>query len=161
MVGSRRIVQPFLDDRVRHRVQQRNVRARPKLQMQSRVIGQFDPARIDDDQFRPAADRLHDAIADDRMVLRRIGAAHQNRAGQFDVVERIGGGAGSQHELHPGRRRRMADPRAAVDVVGADHDSGEFLGDVVLFVGRPGRPEHADGVRAELVDDHCSRSATN
>ena len=78
----------------------------------------------------------------------------------LDVVERAGRGAGAEHRGQRGRARRVADARAAVDVVGAEHDARELLREVVVLVGRARRAEHADRVGAGAARIAASRSAT-
>jgi hypothetical protein len=66
----------------------------------------------------------------------------------LNIVERIGRRTSAEHRLHRRGRGRVADPNAAIDVVGAKHDAGEFLCKVVLFVGSACRTENADAVGA-------------
>ena len=70
----------------------------------------------------------------------------------LDVVERIGRQACPEDPFERRGARRMAHARAAIDVVRADDGPREFLGDVVVFVRRPRRAEHADAVGAVAVD---------
>jgi len=107
---------------------------------------QLDSPRVDDNQRRAPPDRLLDAGADDRMVLRRVRAADEDRPGDFDVVERVRAEACAERVLQRRGAWRMTDARAAIDVVGAQHDARELLREVVLLVGRARRSQHADAV---------------
>ena len=74
----------------------------------------------------------------------------RKRAREFDVVEGVGRRAGAEHRLHRRGGRRVADARAAIDVVGAEHDARELLREVVLLVRGARRAEHADAVGTVL-----------
>ena len=143
------VLQMLGDDHVGHRVEQRHVRARARGEMHLREVRQLDRARVDHDQPGTAADGLPDARADDRMVLGRVGAAHENGPRRLDIVEGVGGRARPEHRLERRGARRVADAGAAVDVVGADDDPRELLREVVLFVGRAGGAKDADAVGSE------------
>ena len=71
-------MQPFLDDRVQHRVQQRHIRAGPELQVEGRVAAQSLPARVRDDQLRAALRGILEIGGRDGMVLAGLRADHDN-----------------------------------------------------------------------------------
>ena len=54
------------------RVEQRDVGAGPRREVNVGIAGEFDRPRVDHDEFRPAQHRLLDARADDGMVLGRV-----------------------------------------------------------------------------------------
>jgi hypothetical protein len=113
--------------------------------MHARNPRQFGLARIDDHQVGLSAQHLlADTGADDRVALERVGADHEDGAGLLDVVEAVGGGARPQHRLERLGARRVADPRATVDVVCAEDDPRELLGEIVLLVRGARGAEDAD-----------------
>jgi hypothetical protein len=61
------------------------------------VVGELDAAGVDHDQPRPAERRLLDARAHDRVTVRRVAAADEDRPGAFDVGEGIRGRARAEH----------------------------------------------------------------
>ena len=140
------------DDHVCHRVEQGHIRPRLDREMTRRVGRQFDPPRIDHDQMRTAASGLSDAGADHRVVFQRVGATHENRAGDLDVIERVGREPRTEHRLEAGRARRVTDARTAVDVVRPNDRPRELLGEVVVFVRRTRGCEDADAVRTVAID---------
>jgi len=141
-----RIGQAFFNNHMSNGVEEGDVRTRTKGEVKRGVFGKLDPARVDDDELRALQNLLANARADDGMVLRRVRADDEDRARKLYVVEGIRRRAGAENGLHGSGRRRVADTRAAVDIVGAEHDAREFLDEVVLFVRRPGRAQDADGV---------------
>ena len=147
------VAQSLGDDRVRHRVQQRDVRPRPDGEVTGGVVGQLDAPRIDDDQACAATGGLLDSRADDRMVLGRVRARTPGSCGRVSMSskELVARPAPSMPLQRRGARR-VADARAAVDVVGADDRARELLRQVVVLVRRAGRAEHADAVGAVAVD---------
>ena len=138
----------FLDNRAGHRIEQRHVRARLQRQMNVRVMRQLDFARIDDDQFRAAQNRLLDARADDRMVFRRVGPAEEKCARLLDIIERIRSRAGAEHRFHRRGGRRMTDARATIHIVCAENNAREFLREIIVLVRPARRAEHAHAVGA-------------
>ena len=79
LVRNSSIAESLGHDRVRHRVQEGDVGARPDRQVTRRILGQLDPSWVDDDEVRATAGGLSDARADNRVVFGRVGAADQNR----------------------------------------------------------------------------------
>lgn len=131
-------------------MEKRDVRAGVKLQMHVGVAGQFDLARVDDNQLRAAQHRLLDPRADDGMVLRGIAAADEKARGLLNVIEGVRRRTGAKRLFHAGRSRRVADAGAAIHVVCAEHHAREFLREVVFLIRSPRRAEHSDAVRAML-----------
>ena len=112
---------------------------------------QLDAPRVDDDERGAVEHRLLDARPDHRMRLGRVGPSEHDQARAFDVDVGSRGGAGAGYELQGGRRRRVADPRAAVDVVGPDRGAEELLQQIGRLIGRSRRGHHAERVRAMCV----------
>ena len=71
--------------------------------------------------------------------------------GALDVGQAVGRRSGPERRPHAGGRRRVAHPRAAVHVVGAETGAEPLLEEVVLLVGALGRRETAHAVGAVLV----------
>ena len=140
----------LVEDGGAHGVEEDDVGARVELEVQRGVVAELDVARVDDDEVGAVSRGLLDARAGDGMALGRIGAADEDRPGDFDFVERVGGGAGAERHFHGGGGGRVANARAAIDVVRPEGDAGEFLRDVVLLVGAARRAEQPDAVGAVL-----------
>lgn len=86
------------------------------------------------------------------------------RAGEVDAVDEqdvavgqvadgIGGGGDAQLFEEDGDGVVGVDAAAVVDVVGADHRTGEFLEEIGFLVGTAGRLEKSEGVGAVAVAD--------
>ena len=94
-------------------------------------------ARVDHDQRArraPCAARMR--RADDGVVLGRVGADDQHAVGAVDVGDRVRHRARAERAAEPGDRRRVADARAVVDVVRAEHGARELHRGEVVLVGR-------------------------
>ena len=83
----------------------------------------------------------------------RVGADEQDAGRLVKVGHRVGGGAGAQGPLHAQGGGGVADPGAAVDVVGADHYPKKLLHQVVFFVGAAGGGDAGQGIRAVAILD--------
>ena len=70
-----------------------------------------------------------------RVSFRRIGSDDQDTIGMFQVFDGIGSSTGTEGALHAQGGGRVADPGAAVDVVGAHYGPHEFLHQVIFFIG--------------------------
>ena len=115
------VVGPAVLDRVPEDApDQRNVGARAQAHMLGRVRGRAREARIADDERRLvlllAAQHVQHR---DGMRLRRIAADQERRTRVLDVVVGIGLRAVAPRLGDAGNRRRVADARLVVDVVGA------------------------------------------
>ena len=127
-----------------HHVQQRHIGAGAQLQVIFRIGHQLDLPRINHDQRDPFHDLLFQPGAGDRVAFRGIRANHHDAFGELQILKGIGGGPGAKTLLHAPRGGGVADPCAAVDVVGAHHRPDEFLHQIVLLVGaaRRGNSRH-------------------
>ncbi len=135
------VVEALLDDCVHQRVQQRDVGAGLELEHVGRVALQRLAARVHHDQRLAAPGRLLEEGRGDRVVLGRVGADHHDHVG----IERRGEGCGHRARadvLEQGcDRARVAEPRAVVDVVGAEAGPDQLLDQVGLLVRALGRAE--------------------
>ena len=155
------VVQPLVQDDLGHRVQEGDVGARPRPEPQLREVAHLDAPRVDDDELRPALDhgpphprRRHGVV--------RVGVrADYHQAARLLVVDvRVAGRAAAEGREHRLDRRRMAEPRAVVDVVRLHDDAGELLLHVAVLVRRLGRAEGRElvaGVSREALGDVVQR----
>jgi hypothetical protein len=121
------VVELLVDDRMEQRVQQRDVAAGLELKRMRRVAHQVLAARIDDDELGAALRRLLEERSRDRMVHGRPRADDDDAFGVQRRVERrrYRARAYAFHERRDGRR--MAEPRAVVDVVRLEARAHELL----------------------------------
>ena len=124
------------------RIEQRHVAAGLELQHVVAHGGPSPwPARVHDDQLRAALGGVLQEGRGDRMVLRGAGADDDDAVGVLGGGERRGDGA-RVDAFHQRRDRRgMAQPRAVVDVVGAEAGADELLEQIGFLVGALGRAE--------------------
>ena len=147
-------MQLFGDNHLAHGILKRDIGAGSEREVDGGNLGQPGPARIDDNQSAaPAQNLLPDARANDRMAFERIGTSDQNGCRVLDIVETVGRCPGAQYRLHRSRGRRVTNPRTAIDIIGADHHPGKFLGEIAVLIGRSGRRQHADCVGSMLRHD--------
>ncbi|KFB68800.1 MAG: hypothetical protein CAPSK01_001655 [Candidatus Accumulibacter vicinus] len=145
----------LVEQDVEQTVVERDVGAGPERQVQ---VGQrcgFAAARVDDDdpQFRIGCACVLDAAKDDRMRDRRVGAGNQQAVGQGDVLVTTRWSIGAERLLVTGHRRRHAQARVGVDVVGADQPLGELVEDVIILGEQLPRDVEGDAVRPMRADD--------
>ena len=139
---------------MRHGIDDRYVRAWVELEV---VIGRdvrrankVDAARVDDDELGALAQPLLHSRGEHRMPVGGVRADHHDDVGLRDRLEVLGAGRLTERLLEPVTRRRVADPRAGVDVVVAERGAHHLLDDVDLFVGAARRGDAADRARAVL-----------
>ena len=148
---------PLRDDEVENSQQEREIRARQRLEVQTRPVGgqrrRRGEPRVDDHQ--PAAVASPGQVLHERR--HRVGdvaAEQQHRPGAADVLDRERQSAVDPERPVAGRRGRAhAEPAVVVDVARAEHDSCELAELVGLLVGQAAPAEHADRVRAVLLPD--------
>jgi hypothetical protein len=87
------------------------------------------------------------------MVFGGVGAGDEDDVGLSDVGDGVGHRATSECCGQTGHGGAVSETGAMVDVVRLQHRPGEFVGDIVFFVGDPGRGQHPDGVAAVGVFD--------
>lgn len=132
-------------------VEQRDIAAQAKLQVDIRQVCQASAARIDDDQRGAARLGAQHARADHGVVLGDVGADHQQQVGLVDVGDAATHRPGAQGASQAGHRRAVADARAMVDVVGAQHRAGKFLRRVIVLIAGMGAADHPDAGRPQFV----------
>ena len=142
--------EPVAVDDVRDAEHHGRVGAGPRREVQDAVVGELDPARVDRHELHPAQRRLLDPRADDRVALGRVGADQDRRVGVVEVGEGAGRAGEAERLAQRERRRRVADARAVVDVVGADRGAHQALHRVAVLVGRARGGEAGDRVGAVL-----------
>ena len=81
------------------------------------------------------------------MSVCRICTDNQNTGSIFQIIDAVGGRTGSESTLHTQSGRRVAHPCAAVDVVGTDDRTNEFLHEVILLIRTAGRRNSRYAVR--------------
>ena len=147
------VVELLFDDRMEQRVQQRDVAARLESEPMRGVAHQILAARIDDDQLRAALRRLLEERGRDRMIHGRPSADDDDALRVHRGVERRGHGARADafHERRDGRR--VAEPRAVIDVVGFEARAHELLEQVGLLVRALRRAEARQRLAAALVEN--------
>jgi hypothetical protein len=143
----------LLDDRVHHRVQQRDVGVRLELKVVGRVARQLAAPRVGQDQRGAGLHRVLDPGCGDRMVDDGICADDQHDVGELDVADRVRDRAGAEALEQRGDARRVAEAGAVVDVVGPKARADQLLEQVGFLVAALGRAEAAQRLRAELVAD--------
>ena len=132
------VFQPGVVQRLVQRAQQQQFGAGGRAQPHIGVAGQLRFPRVDDDELGGFAGGPLDGHAHHILLFGKVGIEHQNTAGLFQIPEGAGGGGIAQ-----GRLQRLGQFRLAVgglvDVVGTHHQPGEFLRQIMLFVGSGGR----------------------
>ena len=151
--------QTLLDDRMHHRVEHRDVGVGLELQVMRGVSRKFRAARVGEDQLRAVLHRILDPRGRHRMVDDRIGADQQHDLGLQHVHHRIRHRAGADSFQQRRDARCMAQPRAMVDIVGAETRPHELLEQVGLLVAALGRSEARQRVRSVVVADAPQRAA--
>ena len=148
-----RIDEILLDDRMHHRVQHRDVAVGLELQVVRRVPRQLRAARIGEDQLRAVLDGVLHPCRGDRMVRHRVRADQEHHLGLQHVHHRIRHRTRADAFEQCRDARRMAKPRAVIDVVGAKAGADELLEEVSLFVAALRRAETGERPRAARVAD--------
>ena len=130
------------------RVEHRDVGAVLELHHLPGVALERLAARVHHDQLGAALGRLLEEGRGDRMVLGRVGADHDDEVGVLALVEgrrhRRGADAFEQRR----HRRGVAQPRAVIDIVGAEAGAHELLEQIGLFVRALGGAEAGERLRS-------------
>ena len=137
---------------VEERRQHRHVLVRLELQHVCRVALQRLAARVHHDELRALLHRVLEESRGDRVVLGRVGADHDDHLGVLgrDEGRRHRGRADPLHQRR--HRRGMAEPRAVIDVVGAEADPHQFLEQIGLLVRALGRAEAGERLARGVAD---------
>ena len=145
------VLEPLLEDRVHHRVQQPDVGPGPELEVALRELRQPDLARVGDDERRALADGLLDAQREHRVRLGRVRADDEEEAVVLDLRDRVGAGSSAERPDQAVKSGSVSGRLARVDGVRPDPRARELLDEVVLLVRQAGRREEADRLRAVLA----------
>ncbi len=147
----------FRDDDVRERVDDRDVRAGPQLQvlggLDVRRLHEVDRARVDDDELRALAQAALELRAEHRVAVGRVRADHDDHVRLLHRGEGLGAGGFAERVLEAVAGRRMADAGAGVDVVGQERSAHQLLDEVGLLVGAARGGDAAHRVAAVLLLD--------
>ena len=110
-------------------------------------------ARVHDDELGAALGGLLEEGRGDRMVLGRVGADDDDEVGVLALVEGRGHRGRADAFQQRRHRRGVAEPRAVIDVVGAEAGAHQLLEQIGLFVRALGRAEAGERLRAVAVAD--------
>ena len=128
------------------RVEHRDVGAVLELHHLPGVALERLAARIHHDELGAALGRLLEEGRGDRMVLGRVGADDDDDVGVLALVEGRGHRGRADAFQQRRHRRGVAEPRAVVDVVGAEAGAHQLLEQIGLFVRALGRAEAGERV---------------
>ena len=151
--------EPFLDDRVHHRVQERDVGVRLELQVVRRVPRELGAPRVGENELRPVLHGILDPRRRHRMIDDGVGADQQHDLRLHHVHHRIGHRARADALEQRRDARRVAKPRAMVDVVGAESGAHELLEEIRFLVRALRRAESRQRAAAVRVADLRERAA--
>src|SRR3546814_14346806 len=79
---------------------------------------------------RPTRYTRTDTLFPSTTLFRSVGADDEQAVGALDIIEGVGAAGESEGGGQAGGGRRVAEPGAVVDVVGADRDPHELLDEV-------------------------------
>ncbi len=126
--------QALFDDRVQHRVQQRDVGVGLELQVVGRVARELAAPGIGDDELHAGLRRVLHPGRRDRMVHRRVGADEEDHFGFHHVAHLVRYRAGVDALHERGDRRCVAETRAVVDIVRSEAGAHQLLEQIGLLV---------------------------
>ena len=143
------IVQVLFQDDVHHGVEQRDITTRFLAEVQGGLLSKRYSARVRHYQPGVAGHYcLTDITTDDRVTLGSVGADDEEKVGLFKIGDGVAHGAVSESCGRTGHCRRMSETGAVVYIIGADDGPGEFLHQVILFIGKLGRTQDTQAVRS-------------
>src|SRR5471032_1322590 len=149
------VQQALGDDDVGQGVKHGDVGARAQGQVQfgagMRRVHQINASRIDDDQSRTFTQTAFELGSEHRVGVAGVGAHHQNHVGLHHRVEALSAGRFAQGLFQAITGRRVADPRAGVDVVVAERGTHQFLHQVGFFVGAAAGGDATNRIAAVLL----------
>lgn len=134
------------DQHVRETVEQRDVGARPGPQVDVHLVREAHLSGVGHDQRSPSQRLLEQSGSDDGVGFDRVGPDDQEAVCLPHIVERIGASGPSERCGEACCGRGVAEPGAVVDVVRPHDRAQEFLDEVVLLVGGPGRRDRGHGI---------------
>ena len=147
------VVELLGDDHVEHGVEHRHVGAVGELEHVGGMALERLAARVHHDELGAALRRLLEEGRRDRMVLRRVGADHDDDVGVLALVEGRGHRGGADAFQQRRDRGGVAQPRAVVDIVGAEAGAHQLLEQIGLLVRALGRAESGERAGALAVAD--------
>ena len=148
------VVTLLRDDDVRHGLEDGDVGARLLSQPERREVRQLDLARIDDDEFGIIlAHGFLKEEADDGVRLGGVAAGDDEGIQVFHLGDAVAHGAGADGQLQAGHAAGVAEARAVIDVVGAQHGAHPLLEDEVVLVAGLGAGVGGDAVAAAFGHD--------
>ncbi len=157
LIDERLVHEPFGDDDVGHGVDDGHVRAGQELQVMAgldvRAAHEVDPARVDDDELGALTQSPLHPRREDRVAVGGVGPDDDDDVRLGDRREILRAGRRAEGRLEAVAGRRMADPRAGVDVVRPERRADHLLDEVDLLVRAARRGDPADGARAVLGGD--------
>ena len=147
------IVELLGDNDIQHGVEHRHVRAVLELHHLPGMALHRRAARIHDDEFGAALGSLLEECRGNRMVVGRVGADDDDDVGVLALVEGRGHGRRADAFQQRRHRRGVAEPRAMVDVVGAEAGAHQLLEQIGLFVRALGRAEAGQRIGTIAIAD--------
>ena len=150
LAHERLVHQPFRHHHMRHGIHEGHVAARQKLQMMRsldmRRAHQVDPPRIGHDQLRPLPQPPLHPRGKHRVPIGRVRPDHQDHIRLRNAFEILRPGRGAERRLQPIPRRRVAHPRAGIDVVVAQRPAHQLLHQEHFLVGAARGTDGADRI---------------
>ncbi len=147
------VLPPVLEDVPEHAPKHGNVRARTQAHIFGGVCRGPGQPRIGDDEVRAIELLAFEQVLQRHgMRFRRIAAEEEQRLGVADVGVAVGHRAVAPGIGYAGNRRRMANARLVIDVVGSP-ERGELAVEIGALVGELGGAQPVDRVRSGLAAD--------
>ncbi|MDT4832092.1 hypothetical protein FQZ97_656330 [compost metagenome] len=138
---------------VQQAVEQQQVGTGPDLQEQVGLVRRGVAPGVDDYQFGPGLDPVHQAQEQDRVAVGHVGADDEEHIGLVEVLIGAGRAVRTQRQLVAAAGAGHAQARVGLDLVAAEVALDQLVGQVLGFQRHlPGHVQ-GDGVRAVLVEN--------
>ena len=108
--------------------------------------------RVDRVEASPVMDALQQVVEEDRVCFSRVRPPEENDVRFLDLAVGVRTPTRPKHSRQTGDARGVSGTVTTVDVVAADHDASELLGDEVHLVRGLGATEHPERARAMPID---------
>jgi len=144
-----------------HPIEQRHIAPQAMLNRHVGETGQLDVPGVGYNQLGAFFLGPEDPTSNQGVTGCCVGTDDKDAAGIFNLGNGICHGSTSESGGQTDHRGGMSEPRAVVDVVGADDGPGEFLCQVIFFVGNFGGDKDADAVRSVGVNDFAKTIRDN
>ena len=154
-IGDELVIDQILfDDHMRHRAEDRHVRAGLERKPHLGKVHQLDAARIDDDHLRAVLPhRFLHLQRDDGMILARVRTRDDEHIVQHHLRGRVAHRRGTDRLLERNHRPRVTETRAMIHVVRAEQGAIHLLQKIIIFVRGFGAAIDRHRIRAiALVD---------